>query len=230
MDSAKAWDEVSAKFNTYKKKAYAGAMDNVLTVWPVFLQYIKKHIKNTKGARALEYGCGTGMFCGQLIKMGFEAAGVDVSAKMIKVAKHHLGKKVQFFVGDEKKVLSDIRLKGKFDLICGIMVFQFVPNVKNCFKTLSQSMEKNGQIIFAVHDPKILKVRNIKKNFRAGGSGQQVPIYIRDAKAYDKIFKNLGFKKRLESHLDYNPKFLKQYGSRLKKKVPKYLILAYQKT
>jgi len=229
MDTAKAWDEASDKFNTYKKKAYAGAMDNVLTVWPVFLEYINKRIKNKKGLRALEYGCGTGMFCKELVKMGLNTTGVDISPKMIKVGKHHLGKQMEFLVGDYKKALANSKSKGNFNVVCGIMVFQFVLNIQNCFNMLAKSMERQGHIIFAVHDPKILEVRNIKNNFRAGGTGQRIPIYIRDAKTYDKIFKSLKFKKTLEKHIDYSPKFLQQYGRKLKKKTPKYLILGYQK-
>jgi|ERR1051326_4293629 2-polyprenyl-3-methyl-5-hydroxy-6-metoxy-1,4-benzoquinol methylase len=223
------WDSVAQKFNTFKKRPYAGAMDNVLTVWPIAKQYIRSHLKTRSGKRALEYGCGTGNFCVELSKLGFQTTGIDSSPRMVKLGKKFVSKNIELLIGDYKTAAANRRRKGKFIFICGIMVFQFVADIKNCFKWLSQTLETGGHIFFAVHDPKILRARNIKNKLKLAGMDKAVPVFPRKAREYDQIFKKLKLKKILEKHIDYHPKFKQQYGRELGKNTPKYMILGYKK-
>jgi 2-polyprenyl-3-methyl-5-hydroxy-6-metoxy-1,4-benzoquinol methylase len=227
MKPVKAWDNVSSKFNTYKKDIWYGAADNIYTVWPVFLNYIKKHYKNQKFLRALEFGCGTGMFAGKLKSLGFKSTGIDISPQMIAVAKKHLGKKVKYLVGDSKTAFKIAKKEGKFDLITCIMVLQFVKNVKACLRDLTASLERGGHIIFANHNPKNLAERKTPRLFNVAQTGNIVKIYQESAQDYHKIFKRLGFVKIMEKYLD-SPNFIKKYHVE-KTKNPKYMILAYKK-
>src|SRR3989344_9577684 len=223
--STKAWDNLSGKFDTYRPKAFVGAIDNMLAVWPEILKFVKKRFKNPKGLRALEYGCGVGMFCGELKKSGFDIIGVDISPKMINTAKRHLGKKILFLVGDGKTVLETAKKQGQFSLISAIMVFQFIKDIKACLTQLKNSLKKGGYIIFAVHNPKFLAIRKITNRLNLVRTKIFVPIHPKNVKDYDKIFTALGFKKILEKHLYPSKSFRKIYPP----KTPKYLLLAYKK-
>lgn len=227
MNAQKIWNSLSEEFNSYKKNLFFGAADNIYTVWPLILDYIKKNIKGNS-LLALDYGCGTGMFCRELRSCGFNAVGIDLSANMIKIAKKYNNKN-PYFVGDYKTVFRLSRDFGKFNLISAIMVFQFVPDIKDCIKRLSDCLADEGHIVFAVHNPKKLEERKIKTKFEIGKTGKITTIYKRTAEQYDEIFKSLGFKKKFEKYPKTSKKFLQKYKQEDSMKIPKYMILGYVK-
>lgn len=111
---AKEWDNLSEEFDTYKKDLFSGAADNIYTIWPVMLDFINKNVLHKKiknNLRALDYGCGTGMFCNKLKSLGFDVVGIDISPKMISIARKH--SKIRFFIGDYKQALSLSKKDGK---------------------------------------------------------------------------------------------------------------------
>lgn len=227
---AQEWNQLSQEFNTYKKDLFSGAADNIYTIWPVLLDFINKNILQKKiknNLRALDYGCGTGMFCSKLKSLGFDIVGIDISPKMISVAKKH--NKIRFFIGDYEQTSALSKKEGKFDLITAVMVLQFVPDIKECAKNFSDSLTKNGYIIFVVHNPKKLDERKVDNKFEVGNTGKIVTIYKRTAEDYDKIFKHLGFKKIIEKYQNSSKDFLKRYKPKDSARIPKYLILSYKK-
>jgi 2-polyprenyl-3-methyl-5-hydroxy-6-metoxy-1,4-benzoquinol methylase len=229
MDTSKTWDEISEQFNTYKKDLYYGAAANIDAVWPEYLSYINKHFPKSKGQRALDFGCGTGMFCGALANLGFAATGIDYSPQMIKIAKEHLGAKVNFSVGDSKTAKEISQKDGKFNLITSIMVLQFIDDIKSAAQDLSGSLADGGHLLFTNHNPAHLDSRGVKGEFFAGGSKKSVPIYKRSAQDYDNILLPLGFKKTMETYIKQSEEFIKKYNAPYSNTVPKYLIQAYQK-
>ena len=70
---------------------------------PVRLEYIKKSIikkfkkknlsKPLKNITILDIGCGGGLLCEPLYKLGAEVVGIDASEKNVKIAKTHSKKK-----------------------------------------------------------------------------------------------------------------------------------------
>jgi len=228
MKTFEDWDELSEEFNTYKEKIFQGAADNIYTVWPIILHYINLNFRENKNnLRALDYGCGTGMFCKELKSLKSDVYGIDISQKMIKIAKKHLGKEIKFLVGDSSKLPQIAKKEGKFNLITSIMVFQFISDIEKCVRHLSDSLSYNGHIIFAVHNPKKLDERNVKD--RTSIAGKTLRIYRRTSADYDKIFTNLGFVKTFEKYPKTSRKFLKIYEQKDSIEIPKYMILAYKK-
>ena len=47
-------------------------------------------LKYVKNKRVLDFGCGAGMFCGEMEKLGFNVTGIDSSPAMISLGKQHL--------------------------------------------------------------------------------------------------------------------------------------------
>ena len=228
-EEVKVWDRLSDEFDTYKENIFHGAADNIYTLWPILLSYIKKNIKGSS-LRALDFGCGTGMFCRELKILGFDTYGLDISPKMIDIAKAHLGKEIKFSVGDYKTALKISKKSGKFDLITSIMVSQFVPDIQKCLNNLYNSLTDDGYLMFVVHNPKKLDERKIKTKLNVGETGKLVQIYKRDSKDYDKILRKVGFRKVLEKYPKTSRKFLKKYGQKDSMKIPKYMLMVYKKT
>lgn len=227
-EDEKAWNQLSDEFNTYKENIFPGAADNIYTLWPLFLDYIKKNIKGSP-LNALDFGCGTGMFCNELKILGFETCGLDISPKMISIAKAHLGKEINFSAGDYKSALKLSKKSAKFDLITAIMVLQFVSDLDECAKYFYDSMKERGIIIFAVHNPEKLDERKIADKMNVGGTGKIVNIHKRTAGDYDESFKNAGFRKLFEKYPTTSRTFLEKYGQIDSVKIPKYMVLAYKK-
>lgn len=227
MQQKIAWDDVADKFNTYKKDVWLGAADNIATLWPVILDFIKKEIPTTKGLRALEFGCGTGMFCNELFKLGFNTTGIDLSPKMIKIAKENLNRKINVLAGDTKTAKDIALMDGKFNLITAQMVLQFITEKE--LHDIADSIEVNGYLIFANHNPENLKARGFTDTFTLSDTNTKVSIYIRLSEIYDKIFSSLGFKKLLEIYPETDNEILIKNKFTRPGNVPKYIVLAYQK-
>ena len=75
---------------------------------------IEKLPKDLRGARILDAGCGTGVLSRMLDEKGAEVVGVDISEKLIEVAKNRssLNKNIEYFAGDMKE-----QSFGNFDYI-----------------------------------------------------------------------------------------------------------------
>ena len=75
---------------------------------------IEKLPKDLRGTRILDAGCGTGVLSRMLDEKGAEVVGVDISEKLIEVAKDrsNLNKNIEYFAGDMKE-----QSFGNFDYI-----------------------------------------------------------------------------------------------------------------
>jgi len=221
------WDQVADKFDTYKSEVWQGAAGNVATVWPKILEFIKEHFPKPAMLRALDFGCGTGMFCKELMNLGFETAGIDVSEEMIKIGQNNLDSNIKLYTGDTQFAKSLAEKEGKFNLVTFIMVLQLIAEER--IKDLTGIIEKNGYLIFANHNPTHLKVRGITDTFKLENSPTTFPVYQRTPEQYDTIFHALGFNRILGSHISESKEFLEKHNIQRPSSDPKYLLLAYEK-
>lgn len=228
MPSKTPWDDVADKFNTYKDELYYGAADNIETVWPVVIDFIKNTVPAPKDSRALDFGCGTGMFCRELKSLGFKSFGIDVSPEMIKIGQENLDKDIKLYVGDTESAKSLAEKEGKFDLVTSIMVLQFIEDQK--IKELAEVLKANGYFILVNHNPPHLEARGFTDTFTLGHTDTTVPLYQRSAEEYDAILKPLGFKRVFETCATESEEFLKKYNIVRTTPHPKYMILAYALT
>ena len=91
---------------------------------PIRIKYILNHIssKNTKKLEILDLGCGGGLVCEPLAKLGFNVTGIDFVENNIKAAKLHASQnnlKINYYVQD----IDDLSLKKKYDII---ILFEFL--------------------------------------------------------------------------------------------------------
>lgn len=226
MTSKTPWDDVAEKFNTYKGEVYYGAADNIEIVWPIILDFIKNTISISQDLRALDFGCGTGMFCRKLKSLGFKSFGIDISPEMIKIGQEHLDRDTKLYVGDTESTKSLAQNEGKFDLITSIMVLQFIEDQK--IKDIAEAVKTNGYLIFASHNPLHLKARGLNDAFMLSGTNTTVPLYIRSAEDYDAILLPLGFKRVLKTYPVESEEFLKKHNIKRISSHPKYMVLAYK--
>ena len=126
---------------------------------PVRLNYIKNSIlkyivknkspdNSLKSIRILDIGCGGGLLCEPLSKLGAKVVGIDASEKNIKIAKMHAKEnnlKIEYYCASPENYIH----KEKFDVILNMEIVEHVKDVDLFLKESSKFLKKNGMMFIA---------------------------------------------------------------------------------
>jgi SAM-dependent methyltransferase len=144
--------------NSYEDDAYAAAYAKLEfpdTYYLAFRDLPALFGKCVAGKRALDFGCGTGRSTRFLRKLGFDAAGVDIAAEMVRRAR-------EFDPAGEYHLIADGDLSGfaeaAFDLILSAFTFDNIPTLARkvgLFGELARVLKPNGRIVNLVSSPEI---------------------------------------------------------------------------
>ena len=108
------------------------------------LDYLKKNYlnKSFNGLRILDVGCGGGILCEPLSRLGADVTGIDTNEKAIKVAKEHAkikNLKIKYINAE----LSQVE-KCSFDIITCMEVLEHVENVNQIISISNNILRKIG--------------------------------------------------------------------------------------
>ena len=126
---------------------------------PVRIKFIKKKLifrfdlksnnsKPLKGLKILDIGCGGGLLCEPLSKLGAEVTGIDASSKNIEIAKLHsktMKQKIKYICCSPE----NLNIKNKFDVILNMEVIEHVANVNLFIKSCAKLIKKDGVMFVA---------------------------------------------------------------------------------
>ena len=125
---------------------------------PIRLDYIKKSIikklkkvntdNSLKKIKILDIGCGGGLLCEPLSKLGAQVVGIDASEKNIKIAKVHAKKnslRINYYCASPENFISN----EKFDVVLNMEIIEHVQNVNLFLKESSKFLKKNGIMFIA---------------------------------------------------------------------------------
>ena len=125
---------------------------------PVRLDYIKKSItkkfknkksdKPLKNIKILDIGCGGGLLCEPLSRLGAKVVGIDASEKNIKIAKTH-AKKNKLNVNYYCATPENFKTKLKFDVILNMEIVEHVNDVNLFLEESSKFLKKSGLMFVA---------------------------------------------------------------------------------
>jgi ubiquinone/menaquinone biosynthesis C-methylase UbiE len=108
------------------------------------IRYLPPH---AKGEKLLEVGCGTGHWSRFFSKYGFEVTGVDVSERMIDIAKSKNISDASFQVADGHSLpFAD----DSFDLTAAITTLEFVRDAEVVLREMIRCTRKPGRILLGV--------------------------------------------------------------------------------
>ncbi len=236
------WDNLSGYFNTHKDatEINPGAADNILIAWPSVIKGIKTVQAEGKGLKALDYGCGGGSFAAELLKHEYEVVGCDSSSEMIAVAKKNL-EEIPFYVCDfpDVKKLEE----APFDLITGIMVFQFIDDIEGCIRSLVEILKSGGVFAFAVFNPDYVRNNHGKgklfdgfenphvpaQGYMCVGEEIRIPVFMRTESEYDRFASSVGLGRVHADKPPFTEAFLQKYPSGTDTTEPEYLVMVYAK-
>jgi 2-polyprenyl-6-hydroxyphenyl methylase / 3-demethylubiquinone-9 3-methyltransferase len=99
------------------------------------------------GRKALDLGCGAGLLCEPLARLGAAVTGVDAAEQNIAVARDHAassGLAVDYRCGE----LAQLGL-GQFDLVCSMEVIEHVADKRAFVAALATALEAGGLMILS---------------------------------------------------------------------------------
>jgi len=125
---------------------------------PIRISYIKENIissfklKNKKKPldkiKILDIGCGGGLLCEPMSRLGANVVGIDASKKNINVAQLHANRNnldIQYLCASPE----NLNFNNKFDVVLNMEIIEHVENIDYFLKSSSKLLKKNGIMFIA---------------------------------------------------------------------------------
>ena len=121
-----------------------GSFEALHSFNPVRIKFILNSVgKSIKSLKILDIGCGGGILCEPLARLGADVTGIDENEKAILVAKKH-AKKMNLKINYKSGNISDINFQKKFDIITCMEVLEHVQSVDLLIKKSKESLKSGG--------------------------------------------------------------------------------------
>lgn len=232
------WDKLISVFGCRwdEEEIDAGLADNILIAWPSIIHGIERHFRTTSRLYVLDFGCGGGLFCRELYRLGNYVTGYEPSEKLLEAAR--LNVPGQVCITNSKTVLE---APSKYDIISSIMVSQFISNIDSVIVQLLNALRPGGLFIQAVFNPLfVLHVNNRDRLFKGfnGGTnkgvmemkaGVEIPLYIRSRSNYCQLFSDLGYEEVYYDCPHFTREYLAKYRVPFSTDEPEFLIQGFTK-
>jgi SAM-dependent methyltransferase len=146
-----------------------------------------------EGKRALDAGCGPGVYAEWLAGQGAEVVGVDVCSRMVELARLRLGDRASVIEADLGRSL-DFLPQASFDLVLSALALDYVRDWEAAFREFSRLLRDGGHLVFSaghpadefhVHHPdgNYFEVEAVSFEWRGFGSLVRMPYYRRPLQA-----------------------------------------------
>ena len=121
------------------------------------MSYILDQInnRNIRNLKILDVGCGGGIICEPLARLGANVTGIDFAPNNIIAAKIH-SKKNKLKINYINKDIEKSKLDEKFDIILMFEVLEHLDNWKKTIKNIKKNLNKNGLLIISTINRNLL--------------------------------------------------------------------------
>jgi len=121
------------------------------------ITYILEQInkESIKKLKILDVGCGGGIICEPLARLGANVTGIDFAPNNIKAAKIH-SKKNKLNINYMYKDIEKSKIDEKFDVILMFEVLEHLDNWKKTIKKIKKNLNTNGTIIISTINRNLL--------------------------------------------------------------------------
>ncbi|MGD1996632.1 MAG: methyltransferase domain-containing protein [Anaerolineae bacterium] len=113
-------------------------------------------LPDVAGKRVLDAGCGPGAYSEWLADHGAHVVAIDVSPKMVHLARQRLQTRVEVLQADLRKPLDSLE-DASFDIVVSPLVLDYIRDWRGVFAEFSRVLRVCGLLVFSVEHP-FLKV------------------------------------------------------------------------
>jgi SAM-dependent methyltransferase len=112
---------------------------------------LEKMLPDFKGKRVLDLGCGFGWHCQYAVEHGAASViGVDISEKMLAVAKDKTSKEIEYIC----QPIEDVKFpEHSFDIVISSLTFHYLESFEDIVKNVFTWLIKGGDFVFSVEHP-----------------------------------------------------------------------------
>ena len=113
-------------------------------------ELIAKSAQPQAGEKALDLGCGTGIFTIWLAKQGLDVTGIDLSSEMLAKAREKAQRQdlaIHWIQADINRLPFD---RETFDLVIGNIVLEFVENPEKVVAEALRVLKKDGRLVIGL--------------------------------------------------------------------------------
>ncbi len=117
---------------------------------PVRMEYIEgqilEHYNSMDSLNILDIGCGGGLVCEELVKLGAKVTGIDADANAIKAAKEHAkisDLDIEYICGDAKD------LGKQYDVVIALEIIEHAVDVNSFIKLCKDRLKPEGLLIMS---------------------------------------------------------------------------------
>lgn len=153
----------ASEYDNWYKEKKGSFIDNVET------ELAFKMLEINEGMKILDIGCGTGNFSIKLAKIGCHVTGIDVSEKMllmarVKTIEQNLN--IDFINMDAK----DLKFgDNEFDVVISMAVIEFIDNITKAVEEMFRVVKTGGQVLIGTINGdsdwgKLYKSKQLREN------------------------------------------------------------------
>lgn len=112
---------------------------------------LESMLPGLKGKRVLDLGCGFGWHCQYAVEQGAKTVtGVDLSEKMLTVAKEKTDNKINYIHLPIEDISFD---EGSFDIVISSLAFHYIESFEQIVESVSGCLVRGGELVFSVEHP-----------------------------------------------------------------------------
>lgn len=109
-------------------------------------------LPDLKGKKVLDAGCGPGVYAEIMLDRGAEVTGVDVTPKMIELARKRVGDRADFRVADFGQPMPFFKNES-FDVVIASLSIHYVQDLMPVFSEFFRLLRRPGVLVFSEGHP-----------------------------------------------------------------------------
>ena len=144
--SASAYDEIAEWYDTWVGGGVSGVDQ--------YFMAVNELLGNVDGLRICDFGCGQGRVARYLADHGAQVVGVDVSAKMLEIARRYEASEPRGIVYVQADATCpDTVDVGTFDGVVCNMALMDIPSLEPTLETVARILRPGGWFVFSIIHP-----------------------------------------------------------------------------
>jgi ubiquinone/menaquinone biosynthesis C-methylase UbiE len=140
--------------SAYENLADAYAAITPTKSWNAYYEWpaTRSLLPELKGKRVLDAGCGPGHYARWMVEQGAQVVGIDLTPRMLEIARAQLGDSVTLHRTDLNEPLPFLEDES-FDIVLSALVCDYIRDWRRLFKEIHRVLRPEGVFVFSSQHP-----------------------------------------------------------------------------